>query len=174
MRSKLETLSLPPTYPSIYSPHLCRSKYLSQNPKIFSPKILTGIFDPLNFIIFFRPLDLSRRDLSIPTNLISFNPPYLEKIDPEDFRSDRENCRLQLARFSKSKSFWWVATSFNSLQLTYGDFSFKVRIYVFKIDSILSHPEPNRPRRWSRIAAPSTWKLFLLSRAFRNRKSHLV
>ena len=44
-------------------------------------------------------------------------------------------------------------------------FRFDLRIFLPKTESISSHPEPNRPWSWPRIAAASKRKLFLSSRS---------
>jgi hypothetical protein len=51
--------------------------FFLRNPEILSSETLTLIFEALNFVICLRHLNQScrsRRDASIPTNLISFRP----------------------------------------------------------------------------------------------------
>jgi hypothetical protein len=111
-----------PLYIALTSVHLY---FFPRNPEILSPKTLTRIFESLNFIICLWHINescISRQDASIPTNLISFRSPQLEQVGPHDFRSDGQDRVWRLACFSKTKFLRWVDSSFNSLQLTYGEF----------------------------------------------------
>jgi hypothetical protein len=93
--------------------------FLLSKPKI--NEILTRCFDHQNHFKSLRALHescRSRRDLSIPTNLISFHPPYTDNFASQGVRSDKGNLQLVRARSTKSKFLWWVCRSDHPLQLS--------------------------------------------------------
>jgi hypothetical protein len=89
--------------------------------KSYINEILTRWFDHQNYLESPRALHescRSRRDLSIPTNLISFRPPYTDNFASQGVRSDKGNLQLVRARSTKSKFLWWVCRSDHPLQLS--------------------------------------------------------
>jgi hypothetical protein len=137
-----------------------------RNPKTSRPKILIWIFDPPNLIICVRLLHESCRscwDLSIPTSLTSFHPPYMENFASQEIRSDGAKLRSCQDRFIKSKFLWWVCRSFNSTQLScwkffdlrYRFMSLKKIYFWAKFDSNQSQAnlEPSLSRAEARAAS---------------------